>query len=235
MSQTVPPGAGRLLEMAALRAELERRREAKAPARPRPVVTISREYGALGASIGRRVAERLGFAFWDRELVNKIASSLSKPVGILESLDERHHSIVLDLLAALLNKEESAGEYRRELANVIRTLAQEGSAVIVGRGGQFVVRPKGALRVRVVAPVSDRIEGIEQREGLSQADAERRVREVDQQRATFVKDTFDGEIDSVGSYDLIVNSASFGLEGSASIIEHAYRRKFEVAEGRLEP
>ncbi len=228
MSETFPAGSGRLLEMAALRSELERRREAKAPSRPRPVVTISREYGALGAAIGRRLAERLGFAFWDRELVNRIASNLSKPVGILESLDERHHSIVLDLLAALLAKEESAGEYRRELARVIKTLAREGSAVIVGRGAQFIVRPKGALRVRVVAPVSDRVESIAQIESLSRAEAERRVREVDQHRGSFVKDAFDGTIDSAAGYDLVLDSSSFGIEGSALLIEHAYRSKFNA-------
>ncbi len=231
MSQSVPEGLGRLLEMAGLRAELERRREAKPPAPPRPVVTISREYGALGAAIGRAVAERLGFAFWDRELVNKVSSSLSKPAGLLESLDERQHSVVLDFLAALMNKKEShGGEYQRELTRIIRTVATEGSAVIVGRGAQFIVRPKMALRVRVIAPFSVRVEGIEQRERLSRADAERRVREVDQQRATFVKDAFDGAIESTTTYDLVLDSSSFGVEGSALLVEQAYRAKFETAE-----
>jgi cytidylate kinase len=230
MSDFMSRDAGRLVEMAALRAELERRREAQAQSevRPRPVVTVSREYGALGAAIAREVAARLGFECWDRELVEAVATGLDRPAPLLEALDERHHSMVLELLAALLHKDEvGAGEYREELVTVIRAIAKRGSAVIVGRGGQLVVPPRSALRVRVIAPLSARVDGIARRHGLSREAAERRVHEVDRERAAFMKKCFDGALEATDNYDLVLDSSSFGVEGSAALIERAYRIAFE--------
>ena len=227
MSELISRSSSRLVEAAALRAELEARREAQARVQPRPVVTVSREFGALGASIARLVAVKLGFECWDQELVQEVSESISKPEQLLASVDERHHSMVLDLLAALFHREEGrAHEYRRELVRVIKALAKKGSAVIVGRGGQFIVAPSKALRVRVTAPLRDRVLGVQKRHGLTPQEAERKVRRVDQERAAFMKDGFDGVITDTENYDLVLDSSSFGREGSATIIEAAYLAKF---------
>lgn len=231
MSDPISRSSDRLVEMAALRAELEARREAQSRKRPRPVITVSREYGSLGAEIARRVADKLGFECWDQELVHEVATNLSKPAELLESVDEQDRSMVLDLLAALFHKDElEAGAYRRELVRVIQTLSKKGSAVIVGRGGQFIVPRTSALRVRVVAPFAERVAGIAERQALSREDAERRVREIDQSRAAFMRDNFGGAIEATSNYDLVLDSSAFSLEGSTTIIEHAFRAKFGDAE-----
>lgn len=230
MKGSLPRHISVLVEAAARKAELEGRMGSGPATVRRPVVTLSREFGARGAVVARQVADLLGFECWNQELVHQVSQNMDKPEEMLEGLDEQRTNMVIQLLGALFAKDElSPLAYQKELRKVIRALAQRGSGVIVGRGGQFVLKREQALRVRVVAPLEDRVAGVAERRGISPEEARRLVMNMDAERAAFMRENFGESIDQANHYDLIVNSSTFSLERCAEVIAQAYRVRFPEA------
>jgi len=197
-----------------------------------PIVTVSREFGSLGARVGELAAERLGFTFWDQELVTTIAEETGVQEALLSSLDESSRSKVEAFVADLFfGTAGAATDYVRHLARVIRTLDRKGGAVVVGRGGQFIVEPEHALRVRVACPRPLRVAGYAEREGLAKRDAERAVDAVEKDRETFIRQHYAASISDPANYDIVVNSATLPANQAARLVVEAYRAKF----GRLPP
>jgi cytidylate kinase len=200
------------------------------------IITLSREYGAGGLSIGRRVAELMGVDFLDTALVEEVARRLHIPSETVERWDERREGVILRLLRAL---ESAHPEYASmsplagepveagpdperiwtTVQEVIREEARTRAAVIVGRGGAFILaRWPGAVHVRLVAPRDARVRGIAERHGLSYAEAARRVDGADRDRADFLKHHFGLQADDPHHYAMVLNTAVLDHERAARII-----------------
>ena len=224
-SKTSPRGVEALVDEQVRRWELARRERKQEETWP--VVTVSREFGSLGAGIARRVAERTGFAFWDQEVVHAIAQQTGASEKLAASLDEHARGVFDDLIASTLyGAKGTTDEYMRQLARVLHALGAHGGAVIVGRGAQFVLPSEAVLRVRVVCPLDKRIAGYAQREGLEQKEAERKVRQVEQDRRNFIQQRFGRDVTDPTHYDVVVNAGTLPLDGAAELIVGAYRSKF---------
>jgi cytidylate kinase len=207
----------------------QRRRAAEHPvAEPsRPVITISRQAGTDGAELARAVAEALGFQLWDQELVQRVAERTGAPEALLRSVDERARSAIEDLLAGILMGDVSTqGEYLTQLMRVIHTLAHHGSAVIVGRGAQFVLAPERALRVRVVSPLDVRLRRLASSSGLSEAAAQSELEKIDRERLHFVRRHYKRDASDPSAYDLVVNVGTMSASAAGAVIVGAYRAKF---------
>jgi cytidylate kinase len=207
----------------------QRRRAAEHPvAEPsRPVITISRQAGTDGAELARAVAEALGFQLWDQELVQRVAERTGAPETLLRSVDERARGAIEDLLAGILMGDASTqGEYLTQLMRVIHTLAHHGSAVIVGRGAQFVLPPERALRVRVVAPFEDRLRRLASSSGISEAAAQSELEKIDRERLHFVRRHYKRDASDPSAYDLVVNVGTMSASAAVAVIVGAYRAKF---------
>src|SRR5690242_11068709 len=143
--------------------------------RPLPFVTISRQAGAGGRTLARRLAERLNamadagedasgggrekpWSAWDHELVEKVSKEHDLSETLVEALEDSSHRWMQDFLSGLsfggskVHPEEFA-VYRR-VAHTIRGPANLGGAIIVGRGGVFITRDlPGGVHVRLVGPL----------------------------------------------------------------------------------
>lgn len=224
-SKTSPRGIDALIDEQVRRWTLAHQQQKKEE--PWPIVAVSREFGSLGAAMARRLAERLGFALWDHEVVHEIATHSGASERLVASLDEHARGAFDDLVAgAIFGAEGTADQYARELVRVQHAIAVEGSAVVVGRGTQFVLPPDTLLRVRVVCPLDKRIAGYAQRQGLDLAEAERKVRQVEDDRRAFVRQRFGKDVTDPVHYDLVVNTGSLSVDGAAELACVAYRAKF---------
>ena len=194
----------------------------------RPMVTISREYGALGATIGRRVAEQLGFEYYEQQLVHEIAKHAHVRQKIVASLDERSQtrigSWVNDMIRGGLF---APSDYLRNLSQVIVTLGRHGHAVIIGRGAHLILDPKHTLRVRACAPLEDRTRYIARRDGVTLTAARRKVQRIDEERTTFYEQHFKNDVRDPLNFDLTLNTSALGVEECASAIVAVYRRRFD--------
>jgi cytidylate kinase len=190
----------------------------------RPVITISREYGARGAEIGRCVARRADFAYWDQEVVHRIAEDTRMPLAMFVSLDEHRQEEIQELIHECGGV--SSDDYLRGLLRVVHTIGEHGRSVIVGRGAHYILGPENALRVRIVRPLEGRIDTIARETGLDRPDVLAHIRTTDADRRAFTRHTFDRDGDAPADYDLTVNSGTLGVEASADLIMNAYRARF---------
>lgn len=193
-----------------------------------PIITVSREFGSQGARIGNIAADRLGFTFWDQELVTTIAEQTGAQEALLASLDETARNRVEAFVEGVVfGAAGAAADYVRQVARVVKTLDRQGGAIVVGRGGQFIIEPERALRVRVVCPREVRIAGYAEREGLSRRQAERAVDAVEQDRQAFIRQHYGRDLSDPSNYDLLLNSATLSEDRAADIVVEAYRAKFD--------
>ena len=208
----------------------EKKRAGEEASGPWPLITVSREFGALGTATAERAAQKLGFSFWDQEIVHTIAERTGIQEALLASLDEQTRSRIEDFIGeSVFGTGATAAKYVRQVIRVVRTLERHGGAVVVGRGAQFVLAPEAALRVRVVRPFTQRVAGYAEREGLSERDAERELARVERERQTFIRRHYDREVGDSSHYDIMVNTESIGPDQAADVLVAAYRSKF----GRL--
>jgi cytidylate kinase len=191
------------------------------------VVTLSREFGAGGSAIARRVAEALGFTLWDDELTHHLAQRAGAHPRYVRAVDERARDLLDDVIStSLLGSPISGSAYRTLLVRTVREIGQRGAAVIVGRGANFLLPPEQGLRVRVVCPFKERVVRVAQRETLDLASAERRIREQDVERARFVRKLCEEDVGDPSHYDLVVNTRELDEEQAAVVILDAYEARF---------
>jgi len=118
-----------------------------------PVVTISRELDEQEPALGCSLAQRLGFSYWDRELVLDLAGLLDTDTGASIVVDERAREAIAAFLEPTLPGQRVVPEdYTDRVHLILESIVHRGRAVIVGRGTQLLVDPNHALRVDFVAP-----------------------------------------------------------------------------------
>jgi uncharacterized membrane protein YczE len=153
------------------------------------VITIGREYGSGGHDIGQQLAKKLGYAFYDKDIIRLAAGTTGYSEDFIEQKEE---SMTNSLLYDLVNQVYSyTAEYAAPKDNlfyaesdVIRSLAQKESCVIVGRCADYVLREnKNCIRFFLHAPLSYRIGRIMRTEGLSEKDAKAKILKIDRLRA----------------------------------------------------
>jgi cytidylate kinase len=191
-----------------------------------PVVTISRECGTQGTALGRRVAERLGFSCWDSEIVTEIARLLHTDETTVAAFDEHTRGAIEDLIGSSIFQNIMSADYAVNVRRVIDSIARRGSAVIVGRGAQFIVDPNRALRVRLVAPFEHRVREVETLNGIASEAAKRIIESGDKERAAFVRQITEQNVADPAQYDVVINTGIYEGERADALVLMAYLAKF---------
>ena len=194
------------------------------------IVTIEREYGCGGGVIARKLAERLGWELWDHRLTEEIARLANVDCSEVRRCDERVDSRFHRLAKAFWR-----GSYERSsrledqvfdadcmvsmMEKIAPRIAQEGNAVVVGRGAPFFLREQpDAFHVFLYAPRAEKIRRLMQ-EGTSKSDAEDVVDSVDRERIAFVKHYFGADWPTRSLYHVMINTA-VGDESVVDTILH---------------
>lgn len=196
------------------------RASVKTPARP--CLALSRLPGAGGVELGRRVAERLGYGFFDIEIVDWIARRAGLARELVAGVDEHIRTAIERYVEDALSPGRfTESDYLRHLARVIATLGERGSAVIIGRGSPFLLPPERALRVLVVAPREMRLENLAKRRPLAGEEAEAALEAEDAARLAFLRHHFARNPDDPAHYDLTVNLGALPLDAACDLLVRA--------------
>lgn len=198
------------------------------PRRARPIIAVSHQHGARGSAIARLVAERMGYALWDRELVGAIAAKVRMEPAQIAALDERCHAPGASANAAGAPGSPGRADYLRGLELVAHSIARRGSAVVVGRGVGFLIDETERLHVRVVCPLERRIAGVMERAKLSRESAQATIAYVDRERRAFVEELHGRDLDDPATFDLVLSTCTLTLEGAADVIITAYHARFDL-------
>jgi cytidylate kinase len=189
-------------------------------------IAVSREAGTRGPAVARAVAERLGWKVYDQQLLELVARDLHVRVKLLENMDERHVPWLqecVESFAAVPAVRE--GKYVRHLIETMLSLATQGKCIFVGRGSQFVLPPATTLRVRLVAPLEDRIAAVCHDQHLSRKEAALFIETTDRARAEFVRLHFLRDPTDPRYYDLFLNTAQFSISECTELIVEGLRMK----------
>ena len=224
-----PRGVSELVDYQIHRWEMEQARRKKEieEAHIWPLITISREYGSLGAKLAAMLAQHLEWTCWDQEIVHELAQHSDAPETLFASLDEQRRDTISSLIDSLLyGNEVTERVYLRQLMHVVHTISHHGKAVVVGRGAHYILNGQEALRVRVVAPLSHRIQGLTERKGIDEAEAREEIVRVDAQRADFMQYHYDRDIKDAHGFDLVINVENLSAESAVKLIINAYNARF---------
>jgi len=213
------------------------------------VITVSRQFGSDGDVVAKKVAELLKYDYVDRELIFEVARRANVPPDEVEKFDERVENPVMRFLRRLIipgtypilvsempewtimyDEEpiekmsiQDQKEYLKFIRTTIEQLCQRGNVVIVGRGGQMVLRDKkDVFHVRIIAPLEYRLEVVMKQTGLNQTFATKLIPKNDKRQAKFIKYCYNVDWDDATLYHLIVNTGEMGTELAAKIITDRY-------------
>jgi len=211
--------------LAAALVQAAAREQGPAAAVPRFTITLSREVGARGNSVARALGARLGWAVYDKELLEDIAQEMKVRPQILQRVDEQHASLLNEFIESFGSGPlVSEGAFVRHLSAALRALGARGECIIVGRGAAHFLPPQTTLRVRLTATLDDRIATMSRELSVPRDQAARLVETTDRLRVQFIKDYFHKDPTDPQNYDLVVNASRFSVEECAELILEALRR-----------
>ncbi|HTY16726.1 MAG TPA: cytidylate kinase-like family protein [Myxococcota bacterium] len=194
----------------------------------RPCVAISHFPSSGGHAVGRRVADLLGYGFFDREIIDQIVRDEGVQQRLVRELDEHVRSAIdRYLLDAFRGGNFTESDYLKSVIRVLQALGHEGAAVVLGRGAPFVLSGRQALRVLVVAPTPQRIDRLAQKLSLDLVPAAKRLEQDESNRREFLRHHFgiDRQDDPM-LYDLVVNTGGLSVDVAADLVADAVRRRF---------
>lgn len=193
------------------------------------IITIGRQFGSAGREIGRKVAEELGIKLYDKEMLDRAA----KDSGICQELFETHdekptNSFLYSLVMDTYSLGYSGGSYtdmpinhKVFLAqfNAIKTIADEGPCILVGRCADYALQEyENVLSIFIHADLDIRIRRIARIYDLTDAKAKEMIIKTDKKRASYYDYYTNKKWSSLESYDICLDSAILGIDGTAEAI-----------------
>ena len=206
------------------------------------VVTISRQMASGGAYIGHLLAKKLGYKYVEREILHIAAKELGVDIAELSKLDERHAGFIENLMKSFVFGTPEASYvppsrrpvYDQELfeaeSKIITAIADRHNAVIVGRGGYFVLHNRpGVANVFIHAPMDFRVKRLQQFHDISAEQAREELQNSDSMREKFLRTMTDTDRYDARNYHLCIDAEAAGFEASVQMIVELIKKKRDGA------
>ena len=190
------------------------------------IITISREFGSGGRTIGKLVAEKLGIPFYDKELVDHIALETGFAPTFVEEHGEHApgnsifaYAFAHQSVPGIVNGLSTADFLWNVQCNVILQLAEKGPCVIVGRNADYILKDrKDCLHAYIHADKTFRADRIVKLYGESEKTPEARLQEKDKRRRVNYHHYTGRTWGTAQNYDLCLNSSTLGIDACVEII-----------------
>ena len=182
------------------------------------VITINREAGSGGRTVGSKVAEKLGVPFYDKALIQSLMEKYNLSVEEIESLKGRKHDwwsefkrvvgLEHTLTGSVVDNPDmyNAADLFRGEVEILKGIAESESCVIAGRSGFFVFREHpNHLSILITAPYEQRIQRLMAKKGITEEEAKKVIREIDTSRENYIKKFTGSTRYDTRNYDLVIN------------------------------
>ena len=188
------------------------------------IITISREFGSGGRTVGKRTAEQLGIPCYDRELIQKIAGKSGFAEGYIKSLDETAPGGFLASAFSNRTFGQTNEDYLWNIQRkVILELAEQGPCVIVGRCADFILRDQAdCLTVFIHADLAFRAQRIVQVYGEREDSPEQRIRDKDKRRAAYHRFYTDMKWGYAKNDHISLDSGLLGIDACVEVLKMLY-------------
>ncbi|MBV8212260.1 MAG: cytidylate kinase-like family protein [Verrucomicrobia bacterium] len=207
--------------------------QGKVPLRQQPSITISRESGAGATTVAHMVADQLNaivkpveteaaWTVFDKNLAREVLVEHKLPLDLEKFMVEDALLPVESIVEELLGLHPNTEWLAQQTTKTILRLASMGRVVMVGRGAEVITQLLPyVFHVRLVAPLSKRVNQEAEFYGLSPNEAAMKVSEEDQARHRYLRRYFGADNDNPLLYHLVINTAKTGFADAAEIIVQA--------------
>ena len=203
------------------------------------VITINHLLGCGGSYVGKKLAEEFKIPFVDRDILKKVAEKLNVAEEDLEHREERLSTFWEEFTRLQLYSEPITGggmnyyPSDKELfymeSEYIARIAKESPAIILGRGGWYVLRDHPRrFSLFVMADMPERIAHVASLFQIQNDEAKSRIQANDKNRAAYMKAFTKSDGFDVKLYDLSVNTSTLGLDTAVKIVSEAIRAKLKI-------
>lgn len=196
----------------------------------RPCIAFARLPGTSAEALAHDVAKRLGFEFFGNEIVDAMAQEQGLERGLVEALDEHVRSAIERYVVdAFRVGTFLEADYQRSLLRILRSIGENGSAVILGRGAPWILPPERSLRILVVESLDARTERLARERRLASDAAAEELRREEENRREFYRYHFHVDPDDVSLYDAALNTGRIALDAASEMAVLAYHARFGSA------
>ncbi|MDY6932827.1 MAG: cytidylate kinase-like family protein [Spirochaetota bacterium] len=192
-----------------------------------PFITISREYGCGGVEIGETIVKKINrdyksepeWALYDKKVLEKISEDTGFTTNLLNVMTHTSVNKITNVLQTMFAKLPSHLTIYRKMGEIIRTVATNGNAIIIGRGGCWITRDmEKGLHIKIVAPLKWRIERISTLCKINKKEAEKLINKKSDMRENDFKEYIKFDISDPKNYHLVLNSEKLSPDECANII-----------------
>ncbi len=195
------------------------------------VITISRQFGAGGKTVGKMVADRLGYTFADDDIIQMVAEAANVSPHWVESIEKEAGGKLSRVVSSMVSKrlvdrilKDERGYmderlYLDYLVVIIAQIAEEGNAVILGRGSQYILHDHpDAFHVLLVSDLKSRVKFMTERYDFSESQAAQIVNREDKRQLNLYRKIGKTDYDNPALYHLVLNMAQMDLATAVRLI-----------------
>ena len=195
------------------------------------VITISRQFGAGGITLGKMIAKELGYTFADEDIVQRIAKEANVSPHWVETVEKEAGGKLSRVVSKMVSKplverilKDERGYIDEEmyldyLVLIIAQIADEGNVVILGRGGQYILNDHpDAYHILLINDFENRAKFMMEHYDLSQSKAAQVISREDKRRMSLYRKLGKTDYDSSGLYHLVLNMGRISLEQAQQLV-----------------
>ena len=199
------------------------------------IITIGREFGSGGRELGKRLAELLGIAYYDKEIIEEISKRTQLAESYVQGIVEHRAGVFFPITIGRSFHSAGSDYLMKQVAsvyaeqtNVLREMAERSDCVIVGRCADHILKDYDPMRIFVYADANSKLlrcrEKADENEHLSDAQLRKKMRTVDKNRAKYYHYYTEKEWGHRANYDLCVNTSSVSIKIVAEALAHMLKR-----------
>ena len=185
------------------------------------IINIGRQFGSGGKNTAEILGQKLGVAVYDTELITEAAKKSGFSKDFLTTSDEDTNFFKLGFNNSFI----SNNSFFQIQSDAIRNIAEQGSAIFVGRASDYILRDMDCLDVFITSPLEVRAKRISERKSISIEAAEALIAKKDRRREAFYNYVTFGNWGMASNYNLCIDSSILGIEGTADFIIDFAKKK----------
>lgn len=202
------------------------------------IITIGREFGSGGREFGKRLAEELGYAYYDREIMEEISKRTQLAESYIHHIVEGAPGVYYPItVGKTLHAAEPNYLLRQytsvyaEQANTIRDMAEKSDCVIVGRCADYILREQHPLRIFIYSDMASKLarcrEKTHEDDALTDKQLARKIRKVDRNRSRYYTYYTGQKWGDRTNYDLMINTSTLSVKGAVHSLAELLRHEAE--------
>lgn len=184
------------------------------------IITISREFGSGGRELGKRLAEKLGIAYYDYEIIKGISEKSGLAIKYVDSIIENritgYYPIKIGRSFAVVNKPLPEIAVFKAQSDLISELAEKSGGVFIGRCADYVLRAKKPFKIMVYADMQSKIIRCQEKsapgEQLSNEEAKKQIMAVDKRRAGYYEQFTGQKWAAKENFNLCINTSDVQIK-----------------------